>query len=141
MMGHANLVGIAPRLLTVDQAAAHLNLSRWSVYDYLAAGRLQAVALPARRPREGDRATLDAFVDSLVGSGARLDHADDAHTRHGKHGDAHTAAEDGSGSGHSQRRGVGAFGGRDERIEFWAQPGHSRGNVGREHWRNRWRAG
>jgi excisionase family DNA binding protein len=106
-----------PRLLTVEQAAANLNLSRRSVYDYLAAGRLQAVALPALRPREGERAkhrlrrvligraTLDQFVDSLVGSGARLDQRNgDDYTRHGKHDDAHTAAEDGAGSGSAAER-------------------------------------
>lgn len=44
-----------PRLLNLRQAAAYLGLSFWTVRDYVLAGELPTVQLPALRPREGDR--------------------------------------------------------------------------------------
>jgi len=66
---------IPPRLLDLHQAAAYLSVSYWSVRDYVLAGLIPAVQMPALRPREGDRprntlrrvlvdrADLDAFID------------------------------------------------------------------------------
>jgi hypothetical protein len=64
----------APRLLNLHQSADYLGLSYWSVRDYVLAGAIPTVTLPALRPREGaragktlrrvliDREDLDAFV-------------------------------------------------------------------------------
>jgi hypothetical protein len=47
--------GPSPRLLNLRQAAVVLGVSFWSVRDYVLAGLLPSVQLPALRPREGDR--------------------------------------------------------------------------------------
>jgi hypothetical protein len=64
------------RLLNLRQAAAYLNLSFWSVRDYVLSGRLPYVQLPPLSPREGDRPRqklrrvlvdirdLDAFIEA-----------------------------------------------------------------------------
>ena len=69
-----------PRLLDVHATAAYLSVSAWTIRDWVAAGRLQAVELPALRAREGDRqkarlrrllfdrAALDQFVSALRGA-------------------------------------------------------------------------
>jgi hypothetical protein len=71
---------LAPRLLDVNSAARYLAVSVWTVRDWVAAGLLVPVDLPALRPREGDRpkarlrrlvfdrAALDEFVDGLKGA-------------------------------------------------------------------------
>jgi hypothetical protein len=67
---------VAPRLLDLRQAALYLGCSYWTVRDYVLAGLIPMVELPALRPREGepprkalrrvliDRTDLDAFIDS-----------------------------------------------------------------------------
>jgi hypothetical protein len=67
---------VAPRLLDLRQAAVYLGCSYWTVRDYVLAGVIPVVELPALRPREGerprktlrrvlvDRADLDAFIES-----------------------------------------------------------------------------
>jgi hypothetical protein len=67
---------VAPRLLDMRQAALYLGCSYWTVRDYVVAGLIPVVELPALRPREGepprkalrrvliDRADLDTFIDS-----------------------------------------------------------------------------
>lgn len=69
------------RLLNLRQAARYLNCSYWSVRDYVLVGLLPHVALPALRPRAGDRskgrlrrvlidrADLDAFVERHKAAG------------------------------------------------------------------------
>ena len=47
--------GPPPRLLNLHQAAAYLGVSFWSVRDYVLAGLVPSVQLPALRPREGDK--------------------------------------------------------------------------------------
>lgn len=47
--------GPSPRLLNLRQAAVVLGVSFWSVRDYVLAGLLPTVSLPALRAREGDR--------------------------------------------------------------------------------------
>src|SRR5689334_3796897 len=66
---------IEPRLLNLRQAAAYLDVSYWTLRDYVLAGLLPTVTLPALRPRECDRPRqrlgrvlidqrdLDAFID------------------------------------------------------------------------------
>jgi hypothetical protein len=73
-VGDQELV-ITPRLLNLQQAATYLGVSFWSARDYVLAGVIPVVALPALRPREGDkpkrqlrrvlvdRVDLDAFID------------------------------------------------------------------------------
>ena len=68
---------ISPRLLTLREAGQYLSISEWTVRDWVLAGRIPALQLPPRRPREGDRprqalrgvrvdkADLDAFIASL----------------------------------------------------------------------------
>jgi excisionase family DNA binding protein len=48
------------RLLDVDQAAAYLGLSRWSVYDLVKAGVLRVVRIPSVRVDLGPRKTGNA---------------------------------------------------------------------------------
>ena len=67
---------IGPRLLNLQQAAAYLGLSAWSLRDYILLGLIPTVGLPPLRPREGERARstlrrvlvdredLDRFIDS-----------------------------------------------------------------------------
>jgi hypothetical protein len=45
----------AVRLLTLKQAAVYLGVSYWSVRDYIAAGLIPKVSMPALRAREGAR--------------------------------------------------------------------------------------
>lgn len=64
------------RLVNLNEAAAYLGLSFWTIRDYVLAGLIPMIQLPALRPREGekprqalrrvliDRRDLDAFVDS-----------------------------------------------------------------------------
>jgi hypothetical protein len=52
--GTAELL-VAPRLLSLRQAAAYLGCSYWSVRDYALSGRLPVVTLPPLRAREGER--------------------------------------------------------------------------------------
>ena len=54
----------APKLLTVDQVAARLQVSKWSVYRRVAEGQLPAVKLGAgpRAPIRVDADELEAFV-------------------------------------------------------------------------------
>jgi len=66
---------LAPRLMSLKQAAEYLGISYWSVRDYALQGKLQTVTLPPLTPKEGDaakrsmkrwlieRAELDAFVE------------------------------------------------------------------------------
>jgi hypothetical protein len=61
-------------LLNLRQAATYLGVSFWSARDYVLAGVIPVVALPALRPRKGDkpkrqlrrvlvdRVDLDAFI-------------------------------------------------------------------------------
>jgi len=68
--------GIAPRLFDLHQAAVYVGCSYWTVRDWVLAGLIPVVGLPALRPREGerprktlrrvliDRADLDAFIES-----------------------------------------------------------------------------
>lgn len=67
---------MTPRLLDVKQAAAYCHVSAWTMRDWLLAGLIPTVVLPAVRPRAGeqpratlrrrrvDRADLDAFIDA-----------------------------------------------------------------------------
>jgi hypothetical protein len=69
-------VTVTPRLLDLRQAAVYLGCSYWTVRDWVLAGLIPVVELPALRPREGerprktlrrvlvDRADLNAFIDS-----------------------------------------------------------------------------
>ena len=71
---------LSPRLLDVHAAARYLSVSTWTIRNWVAAGHLVPVELPALRPREGDRgkrrlrrllfdrAALDRFVDALSGA-------------------------------------------------------------------------
>jgi len=43
------------RLLTLKQAAAYLSVSYWSVRDFVLAGHIPTVQMPALRARLGDR--------------------------------------------------------------------------------------
>ncbi len=64
------------RLLNLHEGAAYLNVSYWTLRDYVAAGLIPIVDLPGLRPREGararqrvrrvlvDREDLDRFVES-----------------------------------------------------------------------------
>ena len=60
---------VAGRLIGVQQAAAYLGLSAWTIRDLIHSGHLPRVALPGRRPGETmrrvliDRADLDALVE------------------------------------------------------------------------------
>ena len=73
------------RLLDVYGAAAYLNLSPWTIRDYIARGILRTVQLPASEGREGepprtkplrrvliDRAELDRLVDQGRGLTDRI---------------------------------------------------------------------
>jgi len=72
---------VAPRLLDMRQAALYLGCSYWTVRDWVQAGLIPMVELPALRPREGepprkalrrvliDRVDLDAFIDARKGGG------------------------------------------------------------------------
>jgi hypothetical protein len=74
---------IAPRLLSLKQAAEYLGCSYWTARDYVLAGLVPVVNLPPLRPREGDRAKtslrrvlvdredLDRFIEALKYPGAR----------------------------------------------------------------------
>jgi hypothetical protein len=53
------------RLLNVDQAAAYMNVSGWTIRQWLAAGSLPSISLPPVPPREGDRAAIK-FDRTLV---------------------------------------------------------------------------
>ena len=67
---------IAPRLFDLRQAGVYLGCSYWTVRDYVLAGVIPIVELPALRPREGararktlrrvllDRSDLDTFIES-----------------------------------------------------------------------------
>ena len=67
---------VAPRLLNLQQAAVYVGCSYWTVRDWMLAGLIPVMGLPALRPREGersrkalrrvliDRADLDAFIES-----------------------------------------------------------------------------
>jgi hypothetical protein len=44
-----------PRLLNLHQAAEYLNVSYWSVRDYVLQGLIPVVQLPPLRAREGER--------------------------------------------------------------------------------------
>ncbi len=69
-----------PRLLSVKAAAQYCGVSAWTVRDWILAGHLHPVDLPARPPRPGerqrrkfrrillDRRALDAFIDGRSGS-------------------------------------------------------------------------
>jgi hypothetical protein len=62
-------------LLNLEQAGAYIGVKKWTVRDYLAAGLLPRVTLPALQPREGAKAKekltrtlidvrdLDAFIE------------------------------------------------------------------------------
>ena len=64
------------RLLSPREAATYLGVSFWTIREWVLAGYLPTVDLPALRPREGDqvkrslrrvlvdRADVDAFIDS-----------------------------------------------------------------------------
>ena len=64
-----------PRLLDDRGAAEYLGVSRWTIRDWIAAGRLRPVPLPPLAAREGERQqdalkrvllnrySLDEFVD------------------------------------------------------------------------------
>jgi hypothetical protein len=52
---NASLPARWPRLVDDHGAAEYLGVSRWSVRDWVAAGKLPVVTLPATRPREGER--------------------------------------------------------------------------------------
>jgi hypothetical protein len=67
----------APRLLSLHQAAKYLGVSYWSIRDYVIAGHIPSVSMPALKPREGarqtgpslrrvliDRCDLDRFIES-----------------------------------------------------------------------------
>jgi predicted site-specific integrase-resolvase len=66
-----------PRLLSLQDSAEYLSVSQWTVRQWVAAGVLRPVILPAverrRRRREGlrrvllDRAALDALVEAAHG--------------------------------------------------------------------------
>jgi excisionase family DNA binding protein len=51
-----------PRVLTLEQAAAYLSLSTWTVRELRAAGELQALEVPSVRALRFDRLALDAAV-------------------------------------------------------------------------------
>ena len=69
-------VGIVPRLLNLRESAVYLSVSYWTLRDFVLAGYLPTVALPALRPRQGDhakrqlrrvlidRVDLDTFVEA-----------------------------------------------------------------------------
>lgn len=66
----------------MQDAAAYLGCSFWSVRDWILAGLIPTVNLPPLRPREGerprqtlrrvlvDRADLDAFIEARKSGGA-----------------------------------------------------------------------
>jgi hypothetical protein len=74
----------ALRLLLLEEAAAYLRVSSWTVRDYVAAGLLSTVSLPALRAREGARQRptlrrllfdvhdLDAFIDRAKDASAQV---------------------------------------------------------------------
>jgi hypothetical protein len=74
--GHSEQGGLTPRLLDLHQAAVDLGCSFWTVRDWVLAGLIPLIELPALRPRDGerprktlrrvliDRADLDAFIES-----------------------------------------------------------------------------
>ncbi len=74
---------ISPRLLSLREAGMYLGVSYWSIRDYVLAGLIPVVELPALRPREGgrakrslrrvlvDRDDLDDFVESRKHVGER----------------------------------------------------------------------
>src|SRR5437763_12438359 len=67
---------ISPRLLNLHQGAAYMGVSYWSLRDYVLAGLVPVIELPALRPREGERPRktlrrvlvdirdLDAFIET-----------------------------------------------------------------------------
>ena len=81
---HDDPCPVEPRLLDLRQAAKYLSLSYWTLRDYVLAGRIRTVQLPALMPRDGarpgqslrriliDRADLDRFVDELKGGGGHM---------------------------------------------------------------------
>ncbi len=64
------------RLLNMREAASYVGVSYWSVRDWVLAGLIRVVDLPALRPRDGetarrrfrrvliDRRDLDAFIET-----------------------------------------------------------------------------
>src|SRR5262245_18062323 len=82
---------VQPRALNLHQAALYLGISYWSVRDYVLAGLLPVIEMPALRPRERerpranlrrvlvDRSDLVRFIESRktyqVGSDFRPDGA------------------------------------------------------------------
>lgn len=46
---------VQPRIYTLRQAAQYLNASYGTVRDWVLAGRIRALTLPPRRPRQGER--------------------------------------------------------------------------------------
>jgi excisionase family DNA binding protein len=49
---------LPPRLVSLTQAAAYLGVSKWTVRDWISAGDLPAVKLPARGDQERLRRVL-----------------------------------------------------------------------------------
>lgn len=68
-----------PAVFTLQQAAAYLGLSYWSVRDYVIQGLIPVTSYPALAPREGERPrktlravrvsrqALDIFIESRQG--------------------------------------------------------------------------
>jgi len=54
--GRAETSNPSHRLFSLNEAAEYLGVSYWSVRDWVLAGIIAPVHLPALRPREGDRA-------------------------------------------------------------------------------------
>ena len=62
-------LGIAPRLLTREQAAAYCGLSVHGFSDWVKAGRLPG---PIRGTTRWDRKAIDAALDQASGIGPRI---------------------------------------------------------------------
>ena len=52
-----------PRVLTLEQAAAYLSVSVWTVRALRSAGELERLVVPGQRMLRFDRLALDAAVD------------------------------------------------------------------------------
>ena len=75
-------VGVERRVYDADAAGDYLSVSTWTIRDWVAAGLLVPLTLPARPPRDGerprqrfrrllfDKRELDRFVDAC-GAGCR----------------------------------------------------------------------
>ena len=60
-------LGLQPRLVDVEGAAAYLSVSPWTIRDLQTSGRLPRVRLPLRDDREIRRLLFDVrYLDALI---------------------------------------------------------------------------